>query len=171
MNKTTKSCLWDPLHSKSWKGGTKGHTKSWKGGRKNPLNPENKQQKEERKYTEKYVYRCQDILELIGPFWPFRIENQGLSYILIIFHDLSWQYLSGHSYVIYSLLLVVFLIMQMSVNLFITLQKYTQQIDLTKKDWLPDRVFISRKFTHLTIHPQKNNKKTHQTKNLDQHKY
>ena len=59
----------------------------------------------------------------------------------------------------------------MSVNLFITLQKYTQQIDLTKKDWLPDRVFISRKFTHLTIHPQKKTKKTHQTKNLDQHKY
>ena len=152
MNKTTKSCLLDPLHSKSWKGGgTKEHIKSWKGGRKNPLNPENKQQKEERKYTEKYVYRCQDILELIKPFWPFRIENQGLSYILIIFetfHDLSWQYLSGHSYVIYSLLLVVFLIMQMSVNLFITLHKYTQQIDLTKKDWIPDRVFISRKFTH-----------------------
>ena len=46
----------------------------------------------------------------------------------------------------------------MSVNLFITLQKYTQQIDLTKKDWLPDRVFISRKFTHLTIHPQKKQK-------------
>ena len=48
----------------------------------------------------------------------------------------------------------------MSVNLFITLQKYTQQIDLTKKDWLPDRVFISRKFTHLTIHPQKKQKKS-----------
>ena len=49
----------------------------------------------------------------------------------------------------------------MSVNLFITFQKYTQQIDLTKKDWLPDRVFISRKFTHLTItiHPLKKTKK------------
>ena len=42
----------------------------------------------------------------------------------------------------------------MSVNLFITLQKYTQQIDLTQTDWFPDRVFMSRKFTHLTIHPQ-----------------
>ena len=69
------------------------------------------------------------------------------------FHDNIY-----HSYVIYSLLFDVFLIMQMSVNLFITLQKYTQQIDLTKKDGLPDRVFISRKFTHLTIHPQKKQK-------------
>ena len=61
--------------------------------------------------------------------------------------------------------------MQMSVNLFITLQKYTQQIDLTQTDWFPDRVFMSRKFTHLTIHPLNFFLKNHQTKNRNQHKY
>ena len=103
-----------------------------RGGRKNIPNPKNKQRKEGRK------------------------EESTLSDILITFgtfQDLSWQYLSGQSYVNYSLLFVVFLIMQMSVNLFITLQKYTQQIDLTQTDWFPDRVFMSRNFTHLTIHP------------------
>ena len=59
----------------------------------------------------------------------------------------------------------------MSVNLFITLHKYTQQNDLTNKDKFPDRVFTSRKFTHLTIHlVKKINQKMHQTKNLEQHK-
>ena len=52
----------------------------------------------------------------------------------------------------------------MSVNLFITLQKYTQQIDLTQTDWYPDRVFMSRKFTHLTIHPLKKIQKKTSTK-------
>ena len=54
----------------------------------------------------------------------------------------------------------------MSVNLSITLHKYSQQIDLTQKDWFPDRVFISTKFTHLIIHPVKNKKKRSKQKIL-----